>query len=57
MYLGVHYPTDVLAGFLAAPVWVSSIGLFYFLYLNLRRVRLPRRLGRRRNPTEEGGEE
>ncbi len=57
MYLGVHYPTDVLAGFLAAPVWVSSIGLFYFLYLNLRRVRLPRRLGRRRISTEDNGEE
>ena len=56
MYLGVHYPTDVLAGFLAAPVWVSSIGLFYFLYLNLRRVSLPRRLARRRAPSEEDGE-
>ncbi len=56
MYLGVHYPTDVLAGFLAAPVWVSSIGLFYFLYLNLRRVSLPRRLTRHRTSTEEDGE-
>lgn len=56
MYLGVHYPTDVLAGFLAAPVWVSSIGLFYFLYLNLRRVKLPRRLGRHRTAPEEEGE-
>ena len=44
LYLGVHYPTDVLAGFLAAPVWISTIGLCYFLYLNLRRVRLPRRI-------------
>jgi undecaprenyl-diphosphatase len=57
LYLGVHYPTDVLAGFLAAPVWISTIGLCYFLYLNLRRVRLPRRLGRRRTSTEEDGEE
>ncbi len=56
LYLGVHYPTDVLAGFLAAPVWVSSIGLFYFLYLNLRRVRLPRRLGRRRTSSKEDRE-
>src|SRR5918998_527162 len=56
LYLGVHYPTDVLAGFLAAPVWVSSIGLFYFLYLNLRRVSLPRRLARCRAPSEEDGE-
>ncbi|MDQ3284510.1 MAG: phosphatase PAP2 family protein [Actinomycetota bacterium] len=57
LYLGVHYPTDVLAGFLAAPVWISTIGLCYFLYLNLRRVRLPGRLGRRRTSTEEDGEE
>ena len=57
LYLGVHYPTDVLAGFLAAPVWVSTIGLCYFLYLNLRRVSLSRRLGRRRTPPEEDGEE
>ena len=25
VYLGVHYPTDVAAGFLAALVWVSSV--------------------------------
>ncbi len=56
LYLGVHYPTDVLAGFLAAPVWVSTIGLCYFLYLNLRRVRLPRRFGQRRT-TPKGGRE
>ncbi len=57
LYLGVHYPTDVLAGFLAAPVWISTIGLCYFLYLNLRRVRLPRRFGQHRTSTEEDGEE
>ncbi|HZG64116.1 MAG TPA: phosphatase PAP2 family protein [Rubrobacteraceae bacterium] len=32
LYLGVHYPTDVLAGFLATPLWLSFIGLFYFLW-------------------------
>ena len=26
LYLGVHYPTDVLAGFLAAPSWVIFVG-------------------------------
>ena len=25
IYLGVHYPTDVLAGYVAAAVWVSSL--------------------------------
>lgn len=54
LYLGVHYPTDVLAGFLAAPLWISTIGLCYFLYLNLRRVGLPRRFGRRRIPSKGG---
>ena len=25
IYLGVHYPTDVIAGYLAAAVWVSAV--------------------------------
>ena len=37
LYLGVHYPTDVLAGYLAAPLWVSFVGLVYFLWRTLRR--------------------
>ena len=37
LYLGIHYPTDILAGFLAAPLWVSFIGLCYFLWRTLRR--------------------
>jgi len=27
LYLGVHYPTDVLAGYLAATIWVSTVGM------------------------------
>ncbi len=37
LYLGVHYPTDVLAGFLSAPLWISFIGLCYFLWRTFRR--------------------
>ncbi len=29
VYLGVHYPSDVLAGYLAAICWVSSVSLVY----------------------------
>ncbi|HLL38630.1 MAG TPA: phosphatase PAP2 family protein [Rubrobacteraceae bacterium] len=36
LYLGVHYPTDVLAGFLAAPLWVSAVGISYFLWRTVR---------------------
>ena len=39
LYLGVHYPTDVLAGFLAAPLWVSTIAVSYFLWRTVRVVR------------------
>ncbi len=36
LYLGVHYPTDILAGFLAAPLWVGTVGLAFFLYRLVR---------------------
>ena len=39
LYLGVHYPTDVLAGFLAAPLWLVSVGTVYVLWLSVRRFR------------------
>lgn len=38
LYLGVHYPTDVLAGYLAAPLWVSIVGLCYLLWRAVRRA-------------------
>jgi undecaprenyl-diphosphatase len=49
LYLGVHYPTDVLAGFLAAPLWLVSVGGVYALWLSVRGLRAVegRRKGRR----------
>lgn len=38
LYLGVHYPTDVLAGFLAAPLWLVSVGSAYALWLSVRKL-------------------
>lgn len=39
LYLGVHYPTDVLAGYLAAPLWVISVGILYALWRTLGGMR------------------
>ena len=48
LYLGVHYPTDVLAGFLAAPLWVVCVGAVYVVWLSVRGLRAAesRRKGR-----------
>lgn len=32
LYLGVHYPTDILAGYLAAALWLASVWLAYRLW-------------------------
>jgi len=39
LYLGVHYPTDVLAGFLAAPLWLVFVGAVYVAWLSVRGLR------------------
>ncbi|MGI8860111.1 MAG: phosphatase PAP2 family protein [Rubrobacteraceae bacterium] len=39
LYLGVHYPTDVLAGYLAAPLWVVSVGAVYVMWVSIRGLR------------------
>jgi len=37
IYLGVHYPSDVLAGYAAAIVWVSAVRAGYGFWLRRRR--------------------
>ena len=39
LYLGVHYPTDVLAGYLAAPLWLVFVGAVYLAWLSVRGLR------------------
>jgi undecaprenyl-diphosphatase len=29
VYLGVHYPSDVIGGYLAAAIWLSAVGLAF----------------------------
>jgi undecaprenyl-diphosphatase len=39
LYLGVHYPTDVLAGYLAAPLWLVFVGVVYVAWLSAQGLR------------------
>ncbi len=43
LYLGVHYPSDILAGWCASLIWVTGV---YHLRVVPLPVRLPRRLAR-----------
>lgn len=48
LYLGVHYPTDILAGYLAAPLWVVSVGGLYVVWISVRGIRSTEMLRRSR---------
>lgn len=37
LYLGVHYPTDILAGYLSALLWISTVGTVLYALHSLRR--------------------
>ncbi len=39
LYLGVHYPSDILAGYLTAALWVASVGAALALWRSLRKQR------------------
>ena len=38
VYLGVHYPSDVLGGYLLATCWAAAVGPFLMLWDSLRKV-------------------
>jgi len=38
IYLGVHYPSDIIAGYCAGAVWVGAIGFLDKIYMDRRKV-------------------
>jgi len=38
VYLGVHYPSDILAGYAAAVIWVAAVSAGYRMWLRRRRL-------------------
>ncbi len=39
LYLGVHYPTDILAGYLAASLWVGAVATALLFWRSIRKIR------------------
>jgi len=39
LYLGVHFPSDVLAGWVAALTWVGGVALTFSIYQSLKGIR------------------
>jgi len=38
IYLGVHYPSDVIAGYCAGAVWVGAVGFLDRILMDHRKV-------------------
>jgi len=42
IYLGVHYPSDVIAGYCAGAVWVGAVGFLHKIHTNGRKEEVDR---------------
>ncbi len=43
IYLGVHYPSDVIAGYCAGAVWVGAVGFLNKIHTSGRKEEVGRR--------------